>query len=329
MDYDLIIIGGGCAGLSGAMYAGRMHLKTLILLGDLPGGTITTTDVVENYPGFTRLTGKELGDKLLAHAKEYSEFVTFLDESATALAKTQGGFRVTAAGKDYSGRTVLLATGMKHRELGVPGEKELWARGVHNCALCDGAFYKGKRIAIVGGSDSAAKEALLLTQWASAVLVLARSTLHPEPVNAKRVSENAKIEVHEGVQVREIKGAKGAKGITAVSAVVTDVPVNGSTTVPVDAVFVAVGADPVTALAKAVGVALNKKGEVLIDRNAATNVPGFYAAGDCADTRFKQAITGAAEAVLAVYSAYSYINERPAPSPAAPAKAKPRSAKRI
>ena len=309
MIHDLLIIGGGCAGLAGAMYAGRMQLRTLVLLGELPGGTITTTDVVENYPGFIRLTGKELADKLLAHAKDYKEFVTFVDETATALARTKEGFRATAGGKGYDSRTVLLATGMKHRSLNVPGEKELWARGVHNCALCDGAFYKNKTVAVIGGSDSAGKEALLLTQWAANVLVLARSTFHPEPINASRATANKRIEVHEGVQVKAINGTKGEKGIAKVSSLLLDKPVNGSTTLPVDAVFVEIGADPVTALAKAVGVALNKKGEVLIDRNSATNVPGFYAAGDCADTRFKQAITGAAEAVLAVYSAYTYLNE--------------------
>ncbi len=301
--YDLLIIGGGCAGLAGAMYAGRMQLRTLVLMGELPGGTITTTDVVENYPGFIRLTGQELADKFLAHAKDYSQFVDLKDEKALDLARTPKGFRVTTAEAAYDARTVLLATGMKHRSLNVPGEKQLWANGVHNCALCDGAFYKNKTIAVVGGSDSAAKEALLLTQWAAKVIVLARSKFHPEPINGARVASNKRIEVHEGVQVKAINGDKRVRSIAL------DKPVHGSTELALDGVFLEIGADPVTALAAKAGVTLNKKGEVMIDRNASTNVPGFYAAGDCADTRFKQAITGAAEAVLAVYSAYTYLNE--------------------
>ncbi len=306
-SYDIIIIGAGCAGLAGAMYAGRMQLRTLVL-GESVGGTIILTDVVENYPGFIRLTGQELADKLKAHALDYKEYVELVEEKAVNVKKNGGCFEITSAsGKRYMSKTLLIATGTKHRELGVPGEKEFTNKGVHTCALCDGAFYKGKSVAVVGGSDSAGKEALLLTQWAKKVYIIYRGeTIHPEPINMQRVEQKikeGKIEIINFTNVIEIRGDKKVTGV------VLDKHYNGKKELPLDAVFVEIGLITLTELAQQAGIALNKKNEIIIDRDAQTNVPGAYAAGDITDTRFKQAITGAAEAVLAVYSAYTYINE--------------------
>lgn len=315
-QYDLIIIGAGVAGLAGAMYAGRMAMKTLVI-GDVPvGGVITLTDVVENYPGFKRLTGLELAEKIKEHALEYP--VKLEEDKVVKIEKCIGHTNVeganlmcytvfTESGNVFHSKTLLFATGTKHRELGIPGEKEFANRGVHNCALCDGPFYKEKVVAVVGGSDSAAKEALLLTQWAKKVYIIYRGEkIRPEPVNGKRVEQKIKegrIEIINNTNLKQITGGKSVTSITL------DRPYKNKAEFLTDAVFVEIGSIPLSDLAKKLGVRTNEKGEIVIDRNARTNVNGVYAAGDVADTRFKQAITGVAEAVLAVYSAYTYVNE--------------------
>lgn len=302
---DLVIIGAGVSGLSAAMYAGRMNMKTVVI-GDVPvGGVITTTDVVENYPGFKRLTGLELAEKIKEHALEYD--IKLEEEKATDIKKSGKEFVVSTQDKSFRAKAVIIATGTKHRKLGIPGEKQFENRGVHSCALCDGAFYKEKNVAVIGGSDSAAKEALVLTQWAKKVFIIYRKEkIRAEPVNQKRIEEKirqGKIEIITNTNLLEIKGDK------KVSSVVLDKPYKNKTDFAIDGVFVEIGAVPLSDLARPLGVQLNEKGEIIIDKDARTNVPGIFAAGDVCDTRFKQAIVGAAEAVLAVYSAYTYIND--------------------
>ncbi len=299
--YDLIIIGGGVAGLGAAMYAGRLNMKTA-LIGDNIGGTITLTDVVENYPGFERLTGMELAEKLRKHAENYD--VEMVEEKVKSLDKKDKKFIIKTEYKTYEARSVLIATGSKHRKLGVPGEKEFEGNGVHTCALCDGYAYKEKTIAVVGGSDSAGKEALLLTQWGKKVYMIYRGEkIRPEPINMKRIEANKKIEIINNTNVKEIKGGKMVNSVTL------DKPHNGKNELAVDAVFVEIGAIPMSQMAENLGVKTNDKKEIIIDRESKTNVPGIFAAGDVVDTKFKQAITGVGEAVSAVFSAYKYINE--------------------
>lgn len=301
MLYDMIIIGAGCAGLGGAMYAGRLAMKVLVL-GELRGGTITTTNIVENYPGFITLTGLELAAKLEAHAKAYPS-VEIKDEKVKKIERTKdGGVAVTSDGGSYEAKTVLYATGTEWKKLGVPGEAQFANRGVHYCALCDGAFYKQKTVAVIGGSDSAAKDALVLTEWANKVYMIYRGDkIRPEPTNYDRVMANKKIEIIYQSNVKEIHGEKKVSGVAL------DKPYNGSNKLPLDAVFVAIGHLPLSQLAKEAGVDVDAKGYVKINRNSETNVPGFYAAGDVTDTRFKQAIVGVGEAVEAVYSAYLHL----------------------
>ena len=300
--YDTIIIGAGCAGLGAAMYSGRLNMKTL-MIGDNIGGTITLTDVVENYPGFIRLTGQELADNLKKHAEDYK--IEKAESKVTKIRLEHGCFFVESnENKTYESKTIIFATGTEWRKLNVSGEKEFANKGVHYCALCDGVIYKGKVAAVVGGGDSAAKEALLMSQFASKVYVLVRGDkLRGEPINNDRVTKNKKIEVLTSVNVREIVGNKLVKGV------VLDRPINKNSTLKLDAVFVAVGHIALSQLAKNIRVKTNEKGEIIIDRQSKTNVPGFFAAGDVTDTIFKQAITGVSEGVTAVYSAYTYVNE--------------------
>ncbi len=302
MIYDTIIIGAGCAGLGAAMYAGRLNMKTL-MIGDNIGGTIALTDVVENYPGFIRLTGQELADNLRKHAEDYD--IEKAEEKVTKIRIEHGCFFVdTNENKTYQSKTIIFATGTEWRKLNIPGEKEFANKGVHYCALCDGAIYKGKVVAVVGGGDSAAKESLLMSQYARKVYSLVRGDkLRGEPINNDRVDKNPKIEVIMKASVKQIIGDKIVKGV------ILDKPVSGSTTLNLDAVFVAIGHIALSQLAKDAGVKTNEKREIIIDRQSKTNVPGFFAAGDVTDTVFKQAITGVSEGVTAVYSAYTYVNE--------------------
>lgn len=302
--HDVIIIGGGVAGLAAGMYAGRLKMKTMII-AETKGGTIILTDVVENYPGFKLITGRELTDRLEEHARDYN--IEFKDGRVTKLEKgeNEGCFYVYADDEKFEAKTLIIATGTKHRKLKVPGAEEFENKGVHYCALCDGAFFKDKRVGVVGGSDSAAKEALVLAEYAKKVYMIYRGEkIRPEPINAKRIERNSKIEVITNTNITEIKGKD------KVNKVVLDKEYNGSKELELDGVFVAIGGIPLSDIAKPLGVKTNEKGEIKIDRQAKTNVKGVFAAGDVVDTAFKQAITGVAEGVTAAYSAYLHVKEK-------------------
>ncbi|MBI2173106.1 MAG: FAD-dependent oxidoreductase [Candidatus Aenigmarchaeota archaeon] len=299
--YDIAIIGGGCAGFGAAMYAGRFQLK-VVIFADNMGGTITLTDTVENYPGFKKLTGGELAEKLIEHAKDYK--IDIVEEKVTDVGKKGKLFSLKTESGTFGAKTILFATGTIWRKLGVPGEKEFANRGVHYCALCDGAMYKNKVIGVVGGSDSAAKEALLLSDYGKKVYIIYRGeNIRPEPVNMTRVENNSKIEIINRSNVKEIRGNK------FVNRAMLDNPYKGKKELPLDALFIEIGHIPLSELAKKLGVKLNEKGEIIIDRMSRTNIEGVYAAGDVADTEFKQAITGVAEGVTAAYSAYKHLGE--------------------
>ena len=191
--YDLIIIGAGCAGASGAMYASRMNLKTM-MIATLPGGLITTTHIVENWPGSKSVSGPDLATSLLDHATSFgvplvNETVIGVSKASTIAAKgKQSGFIVKSTSNTYFAKTVLFATGTKYRKMEVSGEEEFANKGVSYCALCDGAFFKGKIVAVVGSGDSAAKEALLLSEYCPKVYIIVRKDkLKAEPVNFDRV----------------------------------------------------------------------------------------------------------------------------------------------
>jgi len=300
--YDIAIIGAGIVGLAGAIYARRMNLKTIVF-GNERGGTLAKTHVVENYPGFISLTGPELTDKILEHAKSYDPTIIMRNVIDIKWAK-EGLFRIYTKKEHYHAKIILFATGSIWKELGVPGEEEFKNKGVHYCASCDGPLYKGKKVGVVvGGGDSAVKESLLLSEFFQEVHVLARSTFKPEPINMDRAKGNKKIHLHEKTQIKEIKGDKFANEI------ILDNPINGSTSLKIDAVFVEIGHIPLSDLAVKLGVKVNKGKEIIIDRYARTNVNQVYAAGDVGDLKFKQAITGVGEAVTAIYSIFDDLKK--------------------
>lgn len=300
--YDLVVIGSGVTGYAAAMYAARLDLSVAVI-GDVEGGTITLTDDVANYPGYIQLTGQELADKLKEHALDYPVFIE-IGMVTDVFKAAENFFYVVTENKTFLAKTILFATGMKERELEVPGHDELKNRGVSYCALCDAPLYKDKIVGVVGGSDSAVKEALLLAKYCPKVYIIyRRKDIRPEPVNARRVQREPKIEIINETNVTEILGEQKVIGVKL------DKPYNGNDTLPLDGIFIAIGGIPYSNLAKKLGVGLNEKGEIKIDRSSRTNIDGVYAAGDVVDTEFKQAITGVAEGVHAAYQAYKYVNE--------------------
>ncbi len=301
--YDVVIIGGGPAGLSAAMYAGRLKMKTLVLAG-LRGGTVVNTNEITNWPGIKSIEGVKLAKQLEEHAKEYG--VDIKDTEATAIKKGGKAFAVTTASEEnYEGKSIIIATGTEVRKLGIKGESEYENRGVHYCALCDGFFYSNKTVAVVGGSDSAVKEALVLTQWAKKVYVIyRREKLRAEPINLERLNSNQKIEVLTNTNITEIAGDENG-----VKCVLLDREYKGSSRLELDGLFVEIGRVPNSLLAKSLGITLNDAGEIITDKKARTSVDGVFAAGDVTDSPFKQAITAAAEGVMAAYSAYNYTRD--------------------
>ena len=298
--YDVVIIGSGIVGLSAAIYCGRLGLKTVVI-GKESGGTILKTDVVENYPGFRKISGMGLANQIFKHAKEYISEIVKGDVVKISWSKSNC-FVVKTKKQSYRSKALIFATGSEWRKLGVKGEKDFENKGVHYCVLCDGPFYKNKAAAVVGGGDSAAKESLLLSKYAKKVYVLARHGLKGESVNMEKVRKEKKIEIVENIEIKEIKGDK------FVNEVVLNKKFKGSNVLKLDGVFVDIGHVPLSDLAKGLGVKVNKGGEIIIDKESKTNVCGVWAAGDVVDTKFKQAITGVGEAVKAAYSVYEYVH---------------------
>lgn len=297
---DLLIIGSGTTGMGAAIYAGRFDMKTLVI-GELPGGTITLTHLVENYPGYKRLSGLELANHFKDHVDDVGVPIEQGTIASITRADTNSPFEIiTSSGKVHHAKTVLLATGTDHKKLGIPGEHELTNKGVSYCATCDGPLFRNKTMVIVGGSDSAVKESLLLAKYGTKVYIVYRGeTVRPEPINKRRMEATPNIEVINKTNIIEIVGNE----------TVEKVKFDTGKELECQAVFIEIGRLPRTDLAKSLGVTLNEKGEVIINKESETNVPGFFSAGDCTNTDWKQAIVGVAEGCLAAYSAYQYIGK--------------------
>ncbi|MBR9678497.1 MAG: FAD-dependent oxidoreductase [Nanoarchaeota archaeon] len=299
-SWDVIVVGGGIAGLSAAMYAGRFMLKTLVITKERLG-LLATTHTVENYPGFKKIVGAELVKKVEDHA--VASGAEIIDGEAVEIKKSGEGFAVkTTKNEVFHAKAIIITTGTKHRELDVPGVKKLFGKGVSYCATCDGPLYRNKIVGVVGGSDSAAKEALMLSQFAKKVFIIYRKEkIRAEPVIMKRVEKNEKVEVINNANVVRINGKDFLKSVTL------DREYNDSKDLKLDGLFIEIGSVPLAGLVKPLGVKLNVKGEIIIDKSSRTSVKGVFAAGDCCNTGWKQAIIGAGEGAHAAFSAYEYI----------------------
>ncbi len=295
--HDLIIIGGGPAGLSAAIYAARFKLDTIVLAKQ-PGGLIMTAHLIENWPGIASISGLELAEKMKEHASKFK--VPIVEQDVIGVEKTNAGFDVRTSEKVYKGKTVLFATGTERRKLGVPGEEEFLGKGVSYCAACDGPFFREKTVAVIGGSDAAAKEAMLLTQWAKKVYIIYRKgKIRAEPATTELVEKNKKIEIIANANVVEIKGKK----------LVESIKLDTDKELKLDGVFIEIGGVPTTAMAKGLGIKINDQGEIIIDKESRTNIAGVFAAGDVTDRKYKQALMASAEGATAAFNAYKYIKK--------------------
>ena len=295
--YDLIVIGGGPTAIGSAIYAARFALDVLVI-GKIFGGLIVTTHLVENYPGITTASGQGFMEMFKEHMNSLQ--IPYITDEIRSIEQSDDHFILHSFFQKFKAKSVVIATGSERKKLGVPGEEDFAGKGVSYCATCDGPFYKDKTVCVIGGSDSAAKEALFLSQNVNKVYIIYRGEeIRAEPINKKRVEQNPKIEIIYKTNVTEIKGENTVKSVIF----------DNGTEFEVDGVFIEVGSVPNSDLAKHIGVRTNKKDEIIINRKSETNISGIFAAGDVADAPFKQAITGVSEGVIAAYSAFEHIKE--------------------
>ena len=299
--YDLVILGGGPAGLTAAVYAGRAARSTLVLTGPLPGGQVATTQMVENFPGFPEgISGMELAQRMQAQAGHFG--ARMVVEPVTGVDLTHAPFTVQTHSDTYRGRTAIIATGAVPRRLGVPGEARFFGRGVSTCATCDGFFYKGKRVVVVGGGDSALDEGLFLTRFAREVVVVhRRDQLRAAKVYQERAFANPKMRFVWDSVVEEILGEQTVSGVR-----VRNVKSRETTVVEADGVFVYVGMTPGSRLF-AGQVELDEQGYVVTDRHQHTSRPGVFAAGDVQSPDFRQVVVAAASGAMAAIEADRFL----------------------
>lgn len=312
-SFDLIIIGAGPAGLSASIYASRYRIKHLVIGKEL-GGAMALASSVENYPGFKKISGMELTKKMTEQVKTLggeivNDSVVEFKIQNSCPAGRQAKFKIlTESGRECETRTIILATGTRRRELGVPGEKEYLGRGVSYCATCDAAFFRDKTVAVIGGSNAAAMGAVHLTEFAKKVyLIYRRKPLRAEPILKERAEKNSKIEIIYETNATEILGDGNR-----VTGIRLDRPYQGSKKLAEDGVFIEIGGVPGTELVKPLGVELDEKGFVKVASDMSTNVLGVFAAGDIANAagELQQIITAASEGAIAATSVYRWLTKK-------------------
>lgn len=301
----VVIIGSGCAGLTAALYTARANLQPLVLTGIMPGGLLTTTSTVENFPGFPEgVDGYELMSRLQKQAERFGARVQFATVEAVDIARTP--FALTVDGERVETQTLIIASGAGHRHLGVANEPLLEKKGVTYCATCDGALpmFRNQPLVVVGGGDSAAEEALYLTRFGSTVyLVHRRDQLRASKIMAERVLSNPKIKPVWDSVVTDILDVKQDR-VTGVR--VKNVKTGQESTLDCAGVFVAIGHVPNTQLFKGV-IDMDEAGYIVPKRGAATNVAGVFVAGDCSDRVYRQAITAAGMGCAAAIDCERYL----------------------
>ncbi len=295
---DITIIGSGPAGLTAAIYLARSGLDPIIISGEKPGGQLINTDLIENYPGFKSIKGADLMMSMLEHAEDLG--TKFLYESVDSISKNNELFQIRlASDKLIETKSILIATGANHRHLNIPGEKELTNKGVSWCATCDGAMYRGKKVAVIGGGNTAVMEALFLSNLAEKVyLIHRRNTLRAEKIMQERLFENNKIECVWNAQVKEILGKDKVESIR----------LNDNSILNLSAIFIAIGTIPSSEFAKNL-IDLDPEGYIIANETK-TSCEGIFAAGDIVSGSLKQAIYAAGQGALASRYIEEYLGIR-------------------
>jgi thioredoxin reductase (NADPH) len=308
--YDVIIIGSGPAGYTAALYTSRAFLSTLMLAGNEVGGQLTTTTDIENYPGFEEgIPGPRLMEIMKKQVERFG--TTVLLEEVTEVDFSKPPYVIKTGGKSYRAKTVIIATGASALYLGLPSEQRLRGKGVSACATCDGFFFRDKEVVVVGGGDTAMEEATFLTRFASKVTIIhRRPEFRASAVMYKRATDNPKISFLTNKTVTEVLGDSSVIGVKLADTVtgkVSDLATQG--------VFLAIGHTPNTRFLKG-SITLDQKGYVLtetpasaLDPHTRTSIPGVYAAGDCVDPKYRQAIVAAGQGCMAALDAQQYLEE--------------------
>ncbi len=312
-QYDIIILGSGPAGLTAALYASRALLATVVITGAEPGGQLTTTTEVENYPGFPNGI---MGPQLMADMKtQVEKFGTHIKQHRVSSIEYRNNTRTFAAkgdGAEFEGRSVIIAIGASAQYLGLPSEDRLKGKGVSACATCDGFFFRGKDVVVIGGGDTAMEEAIFLTAFATKVTIIhRRDEFRASPIMRKRAQENPKIAFRTNSVVEEILGDTAVSGVR-----LKDTKTGTTSEVKTQGVFLAIGHKPNTEFLKGF-VALDERGYIQLIRPASareaqtrTSVPGVFAAGDCVDPRYRQAVVAAGMGCMAAMDAQKWLEDK-------------------
>ncbi|HEY9398339.1 MAG TPA: thioredoxin-disulfide reductase [Nitrososphaeraceae archaeon] len=301
--YDVIIIGSGPAGFTAGIYASRAKLKTLIISGSLPGGQLMTTSEVENYPGFPNGI---FGPELMMNMRQQSERfgTTIIDDEVLKVNFKNHPFLISTHSESFEGRAILLCTGASPRKLGINGEQEFGGRGVSYCATCDGPFFKGEEIAVIGGGDTAIEEATFLTKFGKSVKIIhRRDFLRASKILQEKAFENSKIQFIWNHVVTRISGNKKIESID-----IKDLTTGKIQNLSVGGLFVAIGHEPNTSIFKD-QLELDDKGYVVLKENTRTSVEGVFAAGDVHDYRYRQAVTAAGFGCMAALDVEKWLTE--------------------
>jgi len=301
--YDVVIVGGGPAGLSAGVYCARARQRTVLLEGASLGGQITTTDKIENYPGFVKISGSELIGNMEKQARQYGlEIETFKKVHKITL---DGSLKKLYAGDDvYSCKAIILAGGQKRSELNLAKEAEFMGKGVSYCAVCDANFFKGKKVSLVGGGDTAMEEAIYLSKFASHVFVVHwLNELQATKILQEKVLGNEKTTILMNHTVQEIVGNSSFEGV-----IIKDLKTGNNKNLDVDGLFIAIGSHPHTDLLKDF-IEMDEHGYVIVDDKMGTSIQGIFAAGDIRVTPLRQVATAVGDGAIAAISAERYINE--------------------
>ncbi|KAF1304905.1 thioredoxin-disulfide reductase [Enterococcus sp. JM9B] len=302
--YDVIVIGAGPAGMTAALYASRSNLSVLMIERGAPGGQMNNTAEIENYPGFDSIMGPELAMKM------YEGVSRFGTENAYGIVQDvvdHGAYKeVFTEDESYKGKTVIVATGCVHRKLGVAGEEEFAGRGVSYCAVCDGAFFRNKKLLVIGGGDSAVEEAIYLTQFASEVIIVhRREELRAQKIIQDRAFANEKISFMWNSVVEEIEGNE----VVVTGAKIRNVKTNEVHEESANGIFIYVGLDPLSGPVKNLGVT-NEAGWILTDDQMRTSIPGVFAIGDGREKTLRQITTAVGEGGIAGQQVFNYLEEQ-------------------
>ncbi len=303
-EVELIIVGGGPAGLTSAIYSARALIDTLVIEKMLPGGQPVLTTFIENYPGFPEgISGPELAERLESQAGKFGAKI-ITSRPVLNISRKEEGFEIKTEMESFLGKAVIVATGTSPRKLNVPGEEEFTGRGVSYCAVCDGAFYRDRVVAVVGGGDSAMDESIYLTRFASKVFVIhRRNQLRAEKILQERAFSNPKISFIWDTVVQSIEGDRKVELLK-----LKNVKTGEISELKVDGIFVYIGSNPNSSMVKDL-VELDENGFIITDNCMKTSVPGLFAAGDVRNTNFRQLATAIGDGAIAANSAERYLGE--------------------